>query len=176
MSNLRVMSNPYAQSGPQSSTSAVGRPVASVGKRIGGRLLDTIILSIAVGLLLVGWLARRISDVASGDKIPTGTLILAQAVGLAIGFLYEVPMVAKTGQTLGKKLAGTRVVRLSDGQVPGWNTAVLRWIPALVGLLPGAIGSAAGLVVGVGSLILLFTDPLRQTVYDKVAKTIVIDA
>jgi uncharacterized RDD family membrane protein YckC len=49
----------------------------------------------------------------------------------------------------------------------------MRWIPSLVGNIP-VIGFLIYLVVFVLSLVWLFNDPKRQTVYDRIAKTMVI--
>ena len=49
----------------------------------------------------------------------------------------------------------------------------MRWIPGLAGNVP-VIGPLISLVVFVLSLIWLFNDPKRQTVYDRIAKTQVI--
>ena len=165
------MSNPYATSSSRPSNPSVsGQNIASAGKRIGGRLIDGLIVGI-IGYILVASIAIK------DGKVQTGKLVIASILGLVLSFVYEVPMVAATGQTLGKRLVGTRVVRLADGEVPGMSVSVTRWLPALVGIIPLLnLARLLGAAIGIGSLILLFTDPRRQTVNDKFAKTVVVIA
>ena len=52
-------------------------------------------------------------------------------------FLYEPSFVAVRGQTLGKMAAGVKVVRLEDGNVPGWGASLGRWVlPNLAIVVP----------------------------------------
>ena len=96
---------------------------------------------------------------------------------------YEIVSVALWGRTIGKLVAGTRVVALETGAIPGWSRAALRWaVPAIVSLgsLVRGDGLAGGLVStvsGVVTIVLyvgLFREPLRQGVHDKVARTVVV--
>ena len=68
-----------------------------------------------------------------------------------------------------------RVVRHSDGQIPGWGPAFMRWLPNLVGLVP-CVGSLLSLGLMIWALVNLFSNPLRQTPFDLAAKTVVVNA
>ena len=49
----------------------------------------------------------------------------------------------------------------------------MRWLPSLVIVIP-FLGVLAAIVIFILSLVWLFTHPLRQTVYDRVATTFVV--
>jgi len=141
-----------------------GQRLATAGQRIGARLIDAVIvfgLFVAILGALFG---------AGVTEFNAGALIL----GIAFGFAYEAAMVAVKGGSLGKLILGLAVVRESDGVTPpGWEPGVMRWLPSLAGNIP-VIGLLISLVVFVLSLVWLFNDPKRQTVYDRVGKTMVI--
>jgi uncharacterized RDD family membrane protein YckC len=156
---------------PEQTITGVGT-IASAGQRLGGRLIDALILIGVLGVFLGGLIAKSIS----GDgKINTGALFVGSLVATAVGAAYEILLVARNGQTIGKKLVGTKVVRVSDGQTPDMNTAVKRWLPAIVGLIP-KLGNPLALLIGIASIVLVLTDPNRQSVNDKFANTVVVNA
>ncbi|HAY67411.1 MAG: RDD family protein [Acidimicrobiaceae bacterium] len=143
---------------------AHGQRLATAGQRIGARLIDTVIMVIIVIAILAAIFGSGIGE------FNAGVLIL----GIAFSFAYEAAMVALKGGSLGKLILGLAVVREDSGLTPpGWEPAIMRWIPGLAGNVP-VIGPLISLVVFVLSLIWLFNDPKRQTVYDRIAKTQVI--
>ena len=87
---------------------------------------------------------------------------------------YHVVMVALKGQTLGAMAVKVKVVRLSDGETPGWGPAILRWLPNAVGLVPYC-GSCLSFGLMIWALVNLFNNERRQTPFDLAAKTVVID-
>ncbi len=90
---------------------------------------------------------------------------------VAVSFAYEVPQLARWGQTLGKRACRIRVVRRDGAERLGLPTAVIRWLVS--GLAPNMpfIGLPLGLLDG---LWLLWDRPWRQCLHDKAASTIVI--
>lgn len=154
-----------------------GRALATPGMRILARFLDGLILLIASGVIGA---AIVLSDGDSagfagfGGDLTAGERFSLAVFGLVVGFLYEALITKMAGGTPMKLALGLRVVRAADGQPVGWNESLLRWgVVAVIGLIPG-LGGLAGLVIGIVSLVFLFTDKLRQTVSDKVAKTLVV--
>jgi uncharacterized RDD family membrane protein YckC len=141
-----------------------GQRLATAGQRVGARLIDAVI-SIAIAIPVFA------AIFGSGlGEFNFGVLLL----GIAFSFAYEAAMVALKGGSLGKLILGLAVVRQDTGETPpGWEPAIMRWIPSLVGNIP-VIGFLISLVVFVLSLFWLFNDPKRQTVYDRIAKTMVI--
>ncbi|MEU6404636.1 RDD family protein [Streptomyces sp. NPDC046985] len=139
--------------------------LASCGRRVAARLVDTVIASV---FALFGFMAAA----ASTDGV---ALLLAVPVGFAAGGLvYFVPLVHWWGTTVGKRLFGLRVVRLwSDGTLPpSWKDAFIREfdmgaflsLPVL-NLLVAAIGLAQ-MSKNWGSY--------HQSKYDRAARTVVV--
>jgi curved DNA-binding protein CbpA len=98
--------------------------------------------------------------------------------GVLLMLLYLVPSTAITGQTLGKRLRGIRVVRL-DGSRPGWATALVRFgVPLLVATVLAVFlrFGLLGLPVAVLGMIGWISHPNRQGLHDRLAKTVVVEA
>jgi curved DNA-binding protein CbpA len=102
-------------------------------------------------------------------------LLITGAV-LVLALLYTVPMSARTGQTLGKKLRKLKLVRV-DGSPPGWSGSLIHYgIPIVITLaFSGFLGPIA-LVLGLGCVLWNIRDRNRQGVHDKLAKTFVVEA
>jgi uncharacterized RDD family membrane protein YckC len=115
------------------------------------------------------------------DQIPAppesiDTLILLMCVVIAaVWFAYEVPSSANSGQTLGKRLLGIKVVRLdSDAERLGFGRSLRRW--GRLGL-PTLLWSCFGigfLFQLIDCVFVLFDKPLRQALHDKSAATAVV--
>ncbi len=145
--------------------------------RIGARVIDYVLwffVLFIMALIFVG------SIVATGnDDVSFVASFFAGVVGVALITAYETLLVGTRGQTLGKMLLGVKVVRM-DGSPPDMKDAFMRIMPytvlgvlgAIIPFFPGIISVVVALV----SLVFLFTDPNRQTVWDKVAKTLVVPA
>jgi uncharacterized RDD family membrane protein YckC len=119
---------------------------------------------------------QSMASVIAGAQT-SGRAQLLQWVILAIAALvwlaYEVPAVARTGQTLGKRVVGIRVVRL-DGVTPvGAGRSLRRWnilgVPLLFPFC--CIGPV---IQAVDCAWLLFDRPLQQALHDKAAQTVVV--
>jgi uncharacterized RDD family membrane protein YckC len=98
-------------------------------------------------------------------------LIGAYAITVVVPILYHIAFVALKGQTPGAMIVKVKVVRLDDGQIPGWGSSVLRWLPNLVQIACGILS----LVLYIWALVNLFNDERRQTPFDKAGRTVVID-
>jgi len=99
-------------------------------RRACARVLDAVI-----GLLLIlgiMWLFSTLTVASQADGDLTGLGLIFITAGPILYLAYEVPLVACTGQTLGKWLLGVRVCRL-DGRRLGWGRSLLRC------LLPAAL-------------------------------------
>lgn len=148
-----------------------GRVLASPWARIGARLIDGIIMTIVTVALLWGEVdVDRTSGAFSGGDFSSFRLIVVALVGIA----YEVGFTALKGATPGKMALSIEIVRQNDGQTPlGLGTAVQRWLPNAVGLVPGAIGGLS-FFIGLASLVLIFADNMRRSVSDFVGQTYVV--
>ena len=140
----------------------LGRTLADPGMRIVARLIDAAIAVVAA-LIVVG--------IAGFERSYTSPGLLATSA--VIGVLYEVGMVARFGGTAGKLILGIGVITVGGRFPPGLQTALLRWLPAALGLIP-LVGFLASGVVSIVSVVWLFTDVRRRTVNDKFAKTYVV--
>lgn len=159
--------------------------LATPGKRIAGFLIDAVILFVIYIPVLIAFFAMVATSSTTTDDFgnttgfnssmgPAGS-ILFTLVLLGIQGLYHIAFVALKGQTPGAMLMKVKVVRLSDGETPGWGPATMRFVPNLVGLIPCCIGSIASLVLWIWALVNLFSNERRQTPFDLAAKTVVID-
>lgn len=89
-----------------------------------------------------------------------GTLFWLGAIGWGV---YNGYLQGETGQSTGKKIAGTRLVREADGQVIGGGLGVGRFFLHILDAIPCYVGFLWPL-----------WDPKRQTFADKIVKTAVI--
>ncbi|MBB5935214.1 RDD family protein [Streptomyces zagrosensis] len=164
--------SPYPMSKPTGIPEGMA-PLATAGQRFLARLLDTLILGViwTLALASTGALQSAMDDPDSPD---IGKSILSAIVTFIVYFVYEGAMLARDGQTLGKKAAGIRVAMLADGDVPrgrGWTRAAVYALPGVA--QPIGVGMLFWLL---NSLWQSWDKPFRQCLHDKVAKTVVVEA
>jgi uncharacterized RDD family membrane protein YckC len=145
---------------------SAGRDTQVIGRRVVATVVDLLLLGIVAGLLSApGTLINNLGD---GDGNAVGAL-LSFAGALAAGvvfFGYFIILEGRSGQTIGKRLAGVRVIRESDGLPPGIGPAALRTLLRIV----DSIGSYF-----VAFVVVLISDK-NQRLGDMVAKTLVVRA
>jgi uncharacterized RDD family membrane protein YckC len=144
--------------------------------RLLARIIDGLILIIPALIIgaIVGGTAGGVGGFsASAVSTDGGTIVASILVGI-IGLAYEYYFLAKDGATPGKKIMSIKVV-LEDGSPLGSDGAIRRLILSAAGIVP-IIGGIIGFVVGIGTVIMIFTDDRRQVPADKVAKSLVIKA
>jgi uncharacterized RDD family membrane protein YckC len=156
--------------------------LATPGRRIAARCIDWLIMIVViVPVYVVVMLASAPSSTSTssefdtGDGVALGGFLLIMLLVTVGQVLYEVGFIAIKGATPGKMLMKVRVVHESNGQIPGWGTAFMRWLPTLVGIVP-CVGSFLSLGLWIWALVNLFNNDKRQTPFDLAAKTVVIDA
>lgn len=152
--------------------------LASAGARLGARILDILIMVVAMVILGILGVAALLTpssgDPVIDDEATISLTVIFSFVALAavIGFLYEVVMIAVRGQTLGKMMTSIKVVRADNGLGPGWGKSIGRWIiPTVVAFIP-AVGGLLSLLVYLS----LLWDSARQGWHDKAAGTLVVKA
>jgi len=153
---------------PGAAAGATGTPVlvlASRGRRIAARLVDTVIASV---FAFLGFAAV----VESTDG---AVLVVLMPVGfMAGGLFYCVPMVHWWGATVGKRIFGLRVVRLwSDGTLPpSWRDAFIREFDR------GGFLALPVLNILVGAILLAQMSkdrgPYYVSQFDRAARTVVV--
>ena len=159
---------------PASQPVTVTPVYASVGRRWVASVLDGLILGVAgfiIGLpfTVVGSILGSATSAASGDTstgplLATGISSIGSLINLVVGVVYYVYFIGKSGQTLGKKALGIKVIKISGEPSMGYANAFLR---ETVGKFASAI------VFGLGYLWAIW-DPRKQAWHDKIAGTIVI--
>ena len=112
---------------------------------------------------LVDWLGPSIA-VAFVSVFSRGNTLVSLLGLAALGWaLYNAYLGGSTGQSYGKKMAGTRLVRAGDGQLLGGGMGIVRYILHIVDALPCYLGYLWPL-----------WDPKRQTFADKIVSTYVV--
>lgn len=166
-----------------------GMALAGLGRRLVARLVDFAAVLI-LNVLVNGWLAYQwwlevepifraamtepFSSPQPASARSTYLMLTMLFVATALWFAYEVPAVANSGQTLGKRLLQVKVVKLEDTTAIGFGRAFRRW---------GRLGMWTPLwnCYGIGFLAqlidcgyALFDQRLHQALHDKSAGTVVV--
>jgi uncharacterized RDD family membrane protein YckC len=145
-----VFNNPYLPSAALGASPLLavqaGQELAGRGARLGAVLLNGLINLAAVlpgGILLgIGSSGQQGDTLTTPQPMGIG---LIQLIGIGLMLLggialaiYQLMLYLRTGQTIGKKLMGVRVVKFTDGTNPGFGGLVgLREIvPAVIGMVP----------------------------------------
>ncbi|MFJ5833863.1 RDD family protein [Streptomyces sp. NPDC093089] len=151
-------------------------PLADSGRRILARLVDWLIIAIPLAVIGIPFdvYERATRDGNDfGDTVNSfngGSQLVFQLITIVAYVAYDTVMVAKNGQTLGKKLMKLRVAMLNDGSTPPMSQSLLRavvlWLPALI---------CCACLWPLLLLILILVDkPYKQGLHDKAAKTVVV--
>jgi uncharacterized RDD family membrane protein YckC len=184
---------PYPYPMPMPQVRPHGMALAGLGKRLTARLIDifaVLILNIVVNGYF-GYLylqdfrpgfRKYMEEVAAGNTAPilpvtermqtlsVAMILIATLVWLA----YEAPAIAGSGQTLGKRILGIKVVPVEKNEPLGFARAFARWGQLAVWNLFWWCG--VGLIVQFFiALSPAFDTRLRQAWYDKRAATVVVD-
>lgn len=109
-------------------------PTADLSLRVVARVADVVLVLLPTWLigvpLLLGWI---------GDS--GTTVVVVFALGWAVVVGYETWLTAATGQTVGKRAVGIRVIDVESGAPPGRNASLLRAaLPPILGILVPAFG------------------------------------
>jgi uncharacterized RDD family membrane protein YckC len=140
---------------PAKSSKAFPAVRTSFSRRLVAYCIDLLILSVAEGSL------RLVGQLSTGSTVFSVVLLL---LAVAVPLLYFVMAYAASGQTVGKKVVGIRVVSL-DGRPLDWRTGVVRTL----GYVPSMF------ILYLGFLWALW-DSEKQAWQDKLAGTIVVPA
>jgi uncharacterized RDD family membrane protein YckC len=161
----------YAPPRPDRSYYGYGprRSLASRVSRLGAALLDTIFMVVAYApgfALLI--MAEQPRDYESKQALTMLGLGLWLA-GMAILVVIQLTLLCTSGQTLGKRLAGVRIVNYADEANPGFVGAVL-----MRSILPGLLGSCVPFFSLIDILFIFGEE--RRCVHDLMAGTKVVEA
>lgn len=142
--------------------------------RLGAVLVDGLVGFAPVGaiLLMLPMLMLR-----GGTSALLILLALAALTAVAV-LITQIVLVARRGQTIGKKVLGIRMIT-SDGDIPSiWRVFFLRWLPFVV---VAAVLEYMLKLRGIGNIVhvvdaLLIFQPNRRCLHDLLADTHVIKA
>lgn len=152
-----------------------GFDFASSGARIGARVIDALIgFGIAIVLVFILLVpAMRSSSEFDSPVFSVGPILAIAAFSLVLGFVNEIALVAIKGGSVGKLILGTRIVK-ENGEPADWGAALLRYVPNLVGFVPFC-GGVLNLALAIANLVMVMGQEPRQSVYDKIGKTYVVN-
>jgi len=166
-------------------TAPDGRPLAEFSDRLLAILIDTgilmlvaFVLAIPMTLVMFFWIINKVPT-SEGGSVPDPSpwefiwpvLIMEAVLVLAlvgVRYVYDVQMMYKTGQTVGKRVMKIQVIPVRPGEPLTRRVATKRWLA----------GAVAPMIVPflsyVDGLWQLWDKPLRQCLHDKYADTVVV--
>ncbi|MFD0594897.1 RDD family protein [Catellatospora coxensis] len=184
-----------AASGAPAAGTPARHALATPGARLVARIVDTIAL-VLLNVVVNGWFiylflreyipfTQAITDkwMETGElpldmERPAqmdALLLVIILIALALWFAYEVPATAHTGQTLGKRLARIKVVRVENLDPLGVGRAWRRWSPlAMPLLLLSCCGPCFVILQFVDVIFLLIDRQQRMAWHDRSAGTYVV--
>jgi uncharacterized RDD family membrane protein YckC len=143
--------------------------LASRGARFGAAMIDGIFALVIMGpvMFLSGFWTKAMAGTAN-----TFDQLMFAPIGLAVYLVLHGYLLHTSGQTIGKRLVGTRIVSADDNRIlPLWKVFTLRFLPiSIVSQIP-VIGPLLNLV---DSLFVFRGD--QRCVHDLIAGSKVINA
>jgi uncharacterized RDD family membrane protein YckC len=186
---VQVLLPPQAAAfGQQPAAMPHGRHVAGLGSRLVARLIDIAVL-LLINVAVTGWLVYQYvqemlpvfrewqatgstSDAVQSERAGTLQVVILILIA-ALWFAYEVPAIANTGQTFGKRLLKIKVMRLENEDRIGYGRAIRRWNPLGLSVLLWTCG--VGFVLQfLDSLSPVIDWPLHRAFHDRSAGTVVV--
>ena len=161
--------NVYAPPASNLEKPTVESPLASRWARLGGALIDgvlAILITFPLMYLTGYWEKAMAQEVGFADNLLMGVL------GLVIFLLLHGYLLVNYGQTIGKKVIGTRIVSVDSNEIlPLSKIFFLRYLPI----------SVAAQIPGIGQLLVIVDDLFifrgdKRCVHDLIAGTKVVKA
>ena len=151
---------PAAASGPH--PASIDLRKALLGARFQAALLDSVLTFVIVLPVLL------ITASTKGSGSGSGVIVI---LTIAMLWIYQWYLVSTTGQTLGKRWAGIRIVKVDGSPSTFVSAVVLRsWVFALLGAIP-----VLGALLALADVLAIFGSE-RRCLHDQLAGTIVIRA
>ncbi len=169
-----------------------GFMLAGVGARFMARVVDALVVLLLASVANV-WFAiefwRNFEPVLSWamtqpvnmEAVPASVdravelLSLMLLVLTAVWFAYEVPASANSGQTLGKRIFGIKVVRVDADARLGFGRSFLRWLRLALPTPFWVICSGVPVLLQVVDCLFVLIDRrLHQALHDRSARTVVV--
>jgi uncharacterized RDD family membrane protein YckC len=139
-----------------------GQVLAERLTRLGAVLIDIVIALIAYTPLFIWWYQRTQGSSAALFGMIGGIFVLALLV-------YNLMLLYRDGQTIGKKLLNVRIVRTDGSRAGLARILFVRILPVtLLGMIP-----FLGFFISLTDPLLIFRDS-RQCLHDQIADTVVV--
>ena len=163
-----VAGQTYTSTPSRDALPELGRVLGGPWHRIAATLIDGLILAVPAVVIVLIWLSRADNSLDDFDPGVWPTLLFAIP-----SLVYEVGFIALKGATPGKMAMGLEVVGTDGSKPPGWKRAFLRYVLTAIGVVP-VLGALVSGLIELVSLVLLFADSRRQTLWDRLAGTYVV--
>jgi uncharacterized RDD family membrane protein YckC len=142
--------------------------LATLGQRFLGALIDGVIMMAVISAYAA--LSDRSVSATPGEVVEMSDLLELSLIVMLVYLGLHGYLLHTCGQTIGKRLAGTRIVSATDGQIPPLGKIFgLRFVPIqLAGLIPGI-----GVFVAFIDVLFIFRGD-RRCLHDFIAGTRVV--
>jgi uncharacterized RDD family membrane protein YckC len=171
---------------------AHGLPVAPMWARFIARLIDILVV-LGLNIVVNGWFAyqywkeiypemaaafhatmanQKVEPLTASSRLSYLEIVII-VLAAALWFAYEVPSIAGSGQTLGKRVMRVKVMRQESTEPVGFGRAIRRWNPLGLPTLMWYCGIGFLFQIADG-LSPLFDWPLRRALHDRSAGTVVV--
>jgi uncharacterized RDD family membrane protein YckC len=146
-----------------------GGRLAGMGARLGGLIIDWIIVGVPAALLGLAFGAydKTTTCDAFGEchsSVHFGSTLSVDLIGLVLGMAYSAYLVGMTGQTVGHRAVGIRIVDANTGALIGPGRGALRWL----------VMSVTGAICTLGYWSPFFDSRRRQGWHDKATNAVAI--
>jgi len=130
---------PQASLEPIAPASAGAAPLASRWERLGGALIDGLLAGVALvpASVSLGFAQVRVANEPWTMAVEAGAMGIVSLLLLASLLALQWTLLARRGQSVGKIVAGIRIVRADGSHAGFWRAVALRNWPVLaVGWMP----------------------------------------
>ena len=134
--------------------------LATIGRRSVAFVIDDLIASIFFTVIFYEQIASLVDAISMMTFIQQNIWVL-----LAIKVIYHTFFTATNGATLGKYIVKIKVVNEDSGELLSWGMSLVRALVRTVGEMLLYV-----------TFIFAFGDKKRQTLHDKLAKSVVVNA
>lgn len=160
--------NPYAAPEADVAVSAQ-EELAGRGMRLGGAIIDGLIM-IAI-IMPVMYVSGYWDRAMVGQETVTDAVLFA-GLGMASFLVIQGYLLATSGQTIGKRILGMRIVSVQDDKILSFGKVVsLRYLPVWVISLIPIVGTIFSLL----DALFIFRED-RRCIHDLIAGTKVVNA
>lgn len=142
--------------------------LADRGTRLGAAIIDGIML-VALNFGIAMMMGINMFSMTEQPSIAQQTMLAV--IGLVVFLAVNGYLLAKNGQTIGKKLLSIKIVRTDGSKITLGRIIGLRWLPMMiVGFIP-----IFGAIISLVNVLLIFRES-RKCLHDNIADSIVIKA